>query len=119
MGYISVSVGKLSPMASLVGFFLGGSPELELLSSSFCKTTHYITQNINKPKNHHCNHLFFCGHLSFTGAGEVQVSPLTSPSMVPVHILTAKAEEAVHAHIQTPLALLESRKVRLIDRKRK
>ena len=40
----------------------------------------------------------------------MQVSPLTGPSMVPVHILTAKAEEAVHAHIQTPLALLEFNK---------
>ena len=100
-------------MASLVGFFLGGSPELELLSSSFCKTSHYITHNINKPKTHHCKidmNYIFCGYLSFTGAGEVQVSPLTSPSMVPVHILTAKAEEAVHANIQTPLALLEFKK---------
>lgn len=48
-----------------------------------------------------------CYHLSLTGPGDVQISPLTSPGVVPVHILTAKAQETVHAHIQASFTLLE------------
>lgn len=48
-------------------------------------------------------------YLSLTSPGDVQVSPLTSPSIVPVHILTPKAQETVHAHIQASLTFLYRR----------
>lgn len=46
-------------------------------------------------------------YLSLTSPGDVEVSPLASPCMVSVHILTSKAKETVHAHIQASLTLLE------------
>lgn len=45
-------------------------------------------------------------HLCFTSPSDVQVSPLARPRMVSVHILTPKAQETVHAHIQASLTLL-------------
>lgn len=45
-------------------------------------------------------------HLSLTSPGDVQVSPLARSSVVSLHILTPKAQETVHAHIQASFTLL-------------
>lgn len=37
----------------------------------------------------------------------MQVSPLTSPSVVPVYILTPKAQKSVHANVQASFTLLQ------------
>ena len=48
-------------------------------------------------------------HLRLACPGDVEVSSLASPGMVPVHILTPKAKETVHAQIQASFTFLERR----------
>lgn len=49
-------------------------------------------------------------HRSFAGPGDVQVSPLSAPGVVSIHILAAEPKETVHAHIQASFTLLKKKK---------